>query len=122
MGRGPPAPHSTLPAPPRHRATSASAHHFLDLKSFFAPPAAPPLGALGAAPALPLAWALPPALGAVFFAACLALASFAAASLACCRTSGFCAFFFLISSAMSFLCMRRQARVQRSFMGLMRWW
>merc|ERR1711879_1120896 len=96
-------------------------------------------------PALPDgAAALPPLAGAAAgFLAIRAFASLAAASRACCRSSGFCAFFFLISSkdmptmafwnfcafrvrflacssALPFLFMRLQACVQRNLTGLIR--
>merc|ERR1719282_889119 len=88
---------------------------------------------------------LEPLAGLLDFALMRAFASLAAASLAAWRSSGFCAFFFLmssrdmptmafwnfvalrvrflaISSTLPFLFMRRHAWVQRSFTGLIRWW
>merc|ERR1719474_2379262 len=89
---------------------------------------------------------LAPDLGATLtFVAWRALASLAAASLACARSSGFMAFLFLMSSkdmptmafwnfcafrvrflacssALPFLFIRRQAWVQRNFTALILWW
>merc|ERR1719384_87389 len=112
--------------------------YFFVAAAGLAPPD-PPLffGAFGPA-ALPLGAAFA---AAGFFVDCRAFASFAASSFACCRNSGFWAFFFLISSSdmptiafwnfatvrvrflvvssvLPFLFIRRQACVQRSFTGL----
>merc|ERR550537_2063161 len=110
--------------------------------------APPPLGAFGPCWAFTFGAAdclAPAAAGFFVAAACRAFASLAAASLAAWRSSGFWAFFFLMSSrdmptmafwnfcalrvrflacssTLPFLFIFLQAWVQRSFTGLMRWW
>merc|ERR1711920_671012 len=110
------------------------------------PPPAPFLSTLASfLPDFPAAAFAPVLAGPAGFLAERAFASLAAASCACFLNSGFCAFFFLISSndiptmafwnfcalrvrfladssALPFLFMRLQACVQRSFTGLIRWW